>query len=317
MLGRRITYIALLVLAVVLHFAYGQYITHYMVLFMLCVPVISLLLSIPAAVSAKTMLLGGEDVCRGRQSRVRLLVECGSFLPPEAWSITVEAVNRFTGSTVSHRKLRVGSTSELEQVFTPDTSQIGSIRYTIKRAFVLDYLGLIPIPVKKGGSVAITVLPDMEIPRPEPELVAQSATALKPKPQGFSEEHELRPYREGDPLNLIHWKLSRKYDEVIVREPQEVIRKDIVLVIDPPQAYEAHRSVLEQLCYLNSQLEANQIVYMLQYGKKAVYIRSKNDFDDFIRGVLSERMQASTAPFPEAGANSLIYRIKPGKGAKA
>ena len=72
MTGRRITYIALLVVAVVLHLAYGQYATHYMVIFLLCIPVLSLLLSLPAAISARTKLYGGDVVRRGRKSRVRL-----------------------------------------------------------------------------------------------------------------------------------------------------------------------------------------------------------------------------------------------------
>ena len=77
-------------------------------------------------------------------------------------------------------------------------------------------LGLFPIPVKKGGSVTVTVLPDKEIPVPEPALIENSAMALRPKPQGFSEEHELRPYRDGDPINHIHWKLSLKMDDYIL-----------------------------------------------------------------------------------------------------
>ena len=314
MLGRRIIYLALLVTAVVLHFAYGQYVSHYMVIFLLCAPVLSVLLSLPAAFSARTTLLGGEDVCRGRQSRVRLEVECDSLIPPEAWSITVEAVNQFTGETTDRQKVKVGCARKMQKQFSPDTSKLGSIRYHIKRAFIFDHLGIIPIPVKKGGSVSITVLPDREKPSPEPDLVAASARMLKPKPQGFSEEHELRPYHEGDPLNLIHWKLSHKTDGLIVREPQEVIRKDIILLTDPPESYEPHRSVLEQICYLNDILADNQIEYLLQYGGKSVLIDSLNDYEYFMKGVLSEPMRAGIAPFPEADNDSLVYRIRPGRG---
>lgn len=314
MTARRITYFALLATAAALHFAYGQYVTNYMLLFLLLAPVLSALLTLPAALTARVRLVGGEDVCRGRESRVRLIVDCRGILPPEAWSITVEARNLFTGSTTASQKVRIGSERSAEQVFSPDTTEIGSIRYRIRRAYVLDYLGLIPIPVKRGGAAAITVFPDEEIPVPEPELVGKSARALRPKPQGFSEEHELRTYREGDPLNLIHWKLSSKYDEYIVREPQEVVRRNVVLVIAPPARYTEHRSVLEQLCYLNGTLAADHIPYLLQYGKTNERIESENDFNDFLRGVLSEPMRIENAQIPEAGSDALIYRIIPGKG---
>lgn len=316
MTGRRITYIVLLIAAAVFHYAYGQYVTHYMLLFLVFAPLLSVLFSLPSAAKTRIELLGGQEVCRSRESRVRLRVKSSALLPPEAWSITVNAKNLFTGKTVSRQKIKAGGTRFLEKDLMPDTSQIGSILYTVEKAFVYDYLGLIPIPVKKGGRAAITVLPDMEIPDPEPDLIEDSARTLKPKPMGFSEEHELRPFRDGDPLNLIHWKLSSKYDELIIREPQEVIRKDIIIVIDLPEEYDEHRSVLEQLAYLNEKLQKEQIRYMVQYGNDSVFIGSQNEYDDFIRGVLSEPMRSGIAPTPEHGTDALICRIHPGKGAR-
>jgi hypothetical protein len=259
-------------------------------------------------------LVGGEDVVRGMDSRMRLRLKCGGILPPEAWSITVKSQNLFTGKPAAKQKVIIGSEKDTESMFSTDTSELGRIRCHIARAWILDYLGLIPIPVKKGGAVSITVLPDKEKPFPEPELVEKSARAVRPKPQGFSEEHELRPYREGDPINLIHWKLSSKHDEYIVREPQEIIRRSVALVIAPPPRYEDHRSVLEQLCYLNDVLAENKIKYTLQYGKTPVAVASANDFDDFIKGVLSEPMRAEQALSPEVEGDAAIYRIEPRRG---
>ena len=31
--------------------------------------------------------------------------------------------------------------------------------------------------------------------------------------------HDIRLYRIGDPINSVHWKLSAKLDELVVREP--------------------------------------------------------------------------------------------------
>ena len=316
MAARRIIYFALLITVGILHFAYGQYMTHFMLIFLLCIPVLSLLLSLPAALSANTLLLGGEDICRGRESQVRLRAKCRGPLPPEAWSITLEAQNLFTGGSTTHQKIKIGSHKKLEKVFSTDTSKLGAIRYRIKRAVIFDYLGLFPIPVKKGGSVTVTVLPDKEIPVPEPALIENSAMALRPKPQGFSEEHELRPYRDGDPINLIHWKLSLKMDDYIIREPQEIVRREILLVIDKPADYEQHRSILEQLCFLNGVLAEQQVPYLLQYGRDTVLIDSINAYDDFIRGILSEPAHPAKATLPDIANDALIYRITPGKEAR-
>jgi len=56
--------------------------------------------------------------------------------------------------------------------------------------------------------------------RPPNSIPLPAAPRLLPKPGGgFSEEHDLRPYRLGDPFNTMHWKISAKLDSLIVREP--------------------------------------------------------------------------------------------------
>lgn len=318
MRGRRTTYLALLLSAVAFHLVYGQYLTHYMVIFLLIVPLISLVLSLPSALKSKAKLTGGEDVIRGRQTRVRLRLEPGSFLPPEEWIVTVESKNEFTGKVTSRNRIHACRREELEREFSPDTSQIGAIRFRVIRAFVFDRLGLIPIPVGKGSAVSLTVLPDMEQPEPDPDLIGKSTRALKPKPQGYSEEHEMRQYRSGDPMNLIHWKLSGKVGDYVVREPQEVVRKEIVLIIVPPLLYEDHRSVLEQLCYLNDKLGKNDIPYRLQYGQKTFFIRSEENYEETVKDILSKPMNEDRVPIPETGKDEhLLYNIRPQRGSKS
>lgn len=314
MAARRTTYIALLAAAVALHLVYGQYLTFYMVIFLLCVPLLSLIVSIPSALKSRAELQAGEDVCRGGRSRVMLSLDSSALFPPEGWSVTVASRNEFTGREDKSQRIRVKAALTGEREFSPDTSQIGAVRYTIKRAFVFDHLGLIPIPIKKGAPVSIIVLPCEEQPVPEPDLDAGSARSFMPKRQGFSEEHELRSYREGDPLNLIHWKLSRKFGELILREPQQVVRKEIILIIDLPAGYEQHRSVLEQHCYLNSALLEKGIPYTLRYGQSVFTIASSDDYDDFIAKVLSEPMKRDLERYASFGVDALIYRIKPGGG---
>ena len=314
MTARRIIYITLLVLAAVLHFAYGQYVTFYLALLLLCVPIVSALVSIPAALAVRLELRGGGEICRGRRAFVFLDAKQSAAFPPDRISVTVEARNSFTGSVVSKQRVKMDGSGD-EKEFEPDTSELGVIKYRIKRAFVFDRLGLVPIPVKRGGAASVTVLPDRERPEPEPDLVIRSQGILKPKPQSFAEEHELRPYRDGDPMNLVHWKLTRKMDEIIVREPQEATRKAIVLLADLPEEYEQHRSILEQIRYLNDQLSQNGIPYTLQYGETRCIIDSENAFDDFIGVVLSERMRIEKAPSADLGSGVIVCRIDPNKEA--
>lgn len=313
MAARRTIYIALLLAAAAFHFVYGQYLTHYLMIFLICVPLLSLIISIPSALGARAELSGGGDVVRGEEGRMLLKLTSSERFPSEAWSVTVCSRNLFTGRVGARQRVKVKGSACAEKEFSPDTSQLGSLCFSIKRAFVYDKLGLIPIPIRRGGSACIIVLPDKEKPEPEPDLDADSTLALKPKRSGFSEEHELRPFIEGDSLNLIHWKLSRKYDGLIVREPQEAVRRELVLAIDATADYESHRSMLEQLSYLNEELCNKDIPYTIQYGHRACPVRSSLDYDDFIAETLSSQMKGETAIITGLGRDALVYRITPGR----
>ena len=316
MTGRRLTYGAVLLGTAALHIACGQYVTFYILLFVIVLPFLSLLVSLPAILKSHAELAGGTDVQRGRASKVRLELGCGSFLPPETWKVKIEYRNLFLDRRPIREKIRLYGAKSRTEIFVPDTERLGTISYRIRSARACDYLGIFAIPIKRSGVVALTVMPNTEQPVPMPELVESSERILKPKPIGFSEEHELRPYREGDAVNLIHWKLTEKMDAPIVREPQEQARKNIVLSMDLYDSYEAQQSVLEQLRCLADILNENKIPFMLRYGLRSVFIDGQGDFERFLHSLLSEPSRAEQAQAVAAGTDTLVYRILPRKEAQ-
>lgn len=316
MSGRRLTYGTLVLITAILHFAYGQYVTFYILLFLLLLPVLSLLISLPAILTSRADLIGGADVQRGRATGIRLRMKCSFFLPPEAWKLKVERQNLFLDTRPVRTKIRFYAIREKEVLFTPDTERLGALRCRIRSARVCDYLGLFAIPIRKGKPVTVTILPNTEKPVPMPELVEPSDRIMKAKPFGFSEEHELRPYREGDAVNLIHWKLTEKMDSPIVREPQELMRKNVVLSMDCFSAYESEQSVLEQLRCLADVLNEHKIPFILYYGLRSVRIAGDGDFSHFLRSFLSGQIHDEQAQPVTSGNDTVVYRIVPRKEAR-
>ena len=317
MILRRLTYAATLIAAAALHLAYGQYVTYYLLLFLLFLPILSLLLSLPAILSSRAELSGGADVQRGRPSKVNLRVSCRFFLPPDLYKVRVEHRNLFLASHGTQINVRIDGTRKHEETFTPDTDRLGTLSYRIRSARACDYLGLFAIPIRRSGKVTLTVLPNAEQPVPMPELLESSGVTLKPKPLGFSEEHELRPYREGDAVNLIHWKLTEKMDAPIVREPQELLRKKIVLSMDLFASYPEQQSVIEQLCFLSDLLIGNKMPYTLQYGLRTAHIGGEGDLNRFLKALLSEPCRDEKAQPVAGGSDTLVCRIEPKKEARA
>ena len=212
MRGRRILYLSALLSVTAFHLAYGQYVSHFMLWFVLLLPVVSLLLSLPAILTTRIKLIGADDVQRGREAGVRLKAACGFFLPLDCLKIRIEEQNLFAEEKPTRKTIRLIGLSDREKRIRLSTERIGTIRIAVRSAWAYDYLGFFALPVRRTNPVIFTVLPMPVAPVPDPELVEASEQVLKPKPQGFSEEHELRPYRPGDSINLIHWKLSSKFD---------------------------------------------------------------------------------------------------------
>ena len=102
MTGRRILYIVLLLGAIALYIFYGQYVSLCILLFVSALPLISVLLSLPAILKSHAELKGGTDVQRGRPSKVRLCVDCGFFLPRwKYWRIDKKASGSMMISSAS------------------------------------------------------------------------------------------------------------------------------------------------------------------------------------------------------------------------
>ena len=95
---------------------------------------------------------------------------------------------------------------------------------------IYEDLGLFCLQTPGGAVRNVCVLPpEVEI-EDLPSLLQYSGKAWKPKPGGgYSEHHEIREYQPGDKLNQIHWKLTAKTGDLMVREAMEPPEKTIQL----------------------------------------------------------------------------------------
>ena len=130
-----------------------------------------------------------------------------------------------------------------------------ALRCSVRRAWVYDYLGLFRLPVRRPGAVIVTVRPRPVALSPEPPLPgAVSGGPMKPRVGAYAEEHELRPYRPGDPMRTVHWKLTAKTGEMIVREALVPCRARAFLLVERRGGPDALDRVLEHLCWLSARL---------------------------------------------------------------
>ena len=92
---------------------------------------------------------------------------------------------------------------------------------------------------------------------------------------GFSEITDIRNYRPGDPLRSVHWKLTAKTDDILVKEPQENIMKNIYVILYSTKDRELTDTSFNEYLWLSQELLNMEIPYTLLYVTDHVAIRKK------------------------------------------
>ena len=203
MLRRRILYIIALILALLGQLLDVGYLFHFTFFAVLCLPVLGLLVSLPAMLGCRTALTASAlRISRGEPVSWTLSVSNRFRLPLARASYRLRVVNLLTGEVHSGRS-------------------------------ILRDMGLFSLPARAPEPAVILVAPVPEHPGLI-ELPEGAGTSV-PLPRGrtvYGENYELRPYREGNSLRMIHWKMSAKRDELVTREPPEDTRPLPVLTFD-------------------------------------------------------------------------------------
>lgn len=113
----------------------------------------------------------------------------------------------------------------------------GSYLVRLEHVRCLDIFGLNSAPLPASVSRLITVYPkpitisfsSHTTPRGQMEEGSQSVNW---KGSDASEVFDLRTYQPGDDIHTIHWKLSQKTDELLVRDPADSPRYDTLVLMD-------------------------------------------------------------------------------------
>ena len=194
-------------LSTAFYIAHGEWLSWYLLLCVFFLPVISFLLSIPSILLTKAEFACPTKITMGTSLCPTATLKNKLPMPPVQW--TYCAHENFTGE-----KFKVkGDRSIL-------ADHCGCIRLSVKRAWAYDYLGLVRHPISRNLNWEVLVYPT-PVPTDEfPPVTQLLAGTLSPKSgEGVAEDYDLRDYRAGDDLRRIHWKLSVKTNNHILREP--------------------------------------------------------------------------------------------------
>lgn len=305
----RFVYLISLAGTVVFHLIYAGALSWFVLLAVALLPLLSIIFSLPAMLMARLSLSAPPSVKCGEKALLSVSVSNGWAAPAALIRLRVRTNNVFTGETKLHPTMFFYAAWEQTQSVELDTAHSGKVTFTVEKAWVTDYLGLIALPMKKPLPAAVYVYPTPVRPPKIAQVLRNLKQRLIPKRGGgFSEEHELRPYREGDPISGIHWKLSSKLDETIVREPMETEKKRIVISIELKGSPSDLNDVLGQLMWLSGALIEKGLLHSIlnPYASSRRLLSTTPDDEGQLNDYVKELLQ-----YRAAGKDALARQAAP------
>ena len=308
MLKNWLIYLGLLAAAFVFSLYYFKWFSWIVLLIAAAAPIVSLLLSLPFMITAAA---GGVNVSApGSVSRGDGLslgvspLKRASVFP--RLKLTLACENRFASQKL---RLRFCHCGLLRSPLSLDASALsahcGEVTVTRRRCFVYYMLGLFCLPVRINAPESLTVYPVAEEPALLPEA-AMTVVGYKPKSGGgFADDYELRPYIEGDSPRSIHWKLSSRTDEPIVREPSLPVCRELPLMPVLGKNRTENDGVLARLYGAVRLVLTRTDAVCLDRQREAHRVNGDDGWKEYLRALYA---QSGSAPAQTAGG---LYRVTP------
>ena len=210
----------------------------------------------------------------------------------------------------------MGAKRETTCPFRLESRFCGRIYVYLKSTSILDYFGLFGLSVPVTASARITVLPELfscDAEVSPAAAVSDDSTAAR-KGDDRTETFQLREYRSGDDIRQIHWKLSSKLGNLILREPSQSISRSILVFWDKrketaPENMDAMAEVTASVCQA---LCDRGISFDLGWTEKEEWeLQSIRDEDALLQTIPALVTQAGSVdcPEPDTSGYGQVIRI--------
>lgn len=245
MLRNRLCYGLVLLGTGLFFLCYNGYVSYYVFLLSLLLPVVSLALSLPGMLTMRLSLsLDSPDpylahLRKGEAVTLRLGARCPWPFTGSRVKLRLAVRNTLTGEERREWLVLVPSRKALTLEHSLASSTCGLVECTLARAKACDLLGLfsLPVGVKRLPACRAFFFPGVY----SPLLQAEHLPALDGEGERYSptkpgddptELFGLRPYRQGDRLSQVHWKLSQKAGQTLVKELSLPVSDHILFLLD-------------------------------------------------------------------------------------
>lgn len=178
----------------------------------------------------------------------------------------------------------------------------GKLRLHCDSAYVCDLLGLIRRRIRPFEDAYTMIYPkqmsiELEVSRNVAGSAIDGSMLQNRKGNDSSEMYDIREYIPGDDIRAIHWKLSSKTDELILRQASNPAHYDVALLPDfGLEQMPGELGVAADVCaQIASELVSNHTSFCMlmptKDGLESFEVRSTGDLERMLTQWLSFRIQ--------------------------
>ena len=292
---RRLIYGAVLVGVLLFQITNENYLAHFLLALCVALPILSLVLSLPGMVKCRLELAPRPAALdRGGPGGWALSVDTPAGLPLARIAMRLTRENRLTGQWETSRLTLTGVARRLPEVLTASTQHCGLLELRADKVRVYDYLGLFTLPLAAPAPARIVCRPIpaqcQAVDVPEGQGPRPSSRNAVRRAQG--EDYDLREYRPGDPMRAVHWKLSSKWDELIVKERSDTLTPLPLLTIDRFGAPDRLDALLDRLTGMSRALlhvqRPHAVLWLDGSGEPQLHtVTDEREYSDCLLALLS------------------------------
>lgn len=304
----RVGYLMALMGALAFFLFFNGFFSFYILLLALLFPLFSLAVSLPGMLTLRPKLAASPAmVRRGEGVDFVLHTETRFGLPVGRLSARLVCVNQMTGQTARFRRVGAGGSLGLQLEAAVGERHCGLVHCEVQSLRVYDLLGLFSLPLTPPPAAEALSLPLALPAQEEPPRSGRGECAppLLPRPGGGpGEDYDLRPYRPGDPLRAIHWKLSSKLDALVVRETLDPVQVRLALTYDhfgPPEELDL---VFDRLDALSRALIAREERHVIHWAHPVSGTPLQHQVSS-LRDLRAFEREAMAIPAPASGRSVL------------
>ena len=319
MFRHRVFYILTLSAAALFYLFYTGYLSFFLLALLLLLPAVSWVLTF-FAVRKTSVRMEPESpyAVKGEAFLLRISVKNSSFLPIAQARLRFGCENSLCGERRQETLfLPVGTGPEQTAEYRMVSGYCGKITAELNQITFYDYLGIFSITRKPELRAEMFAAPRALYPDAlfdntgNPGLESSTYSKVKPGDDP-SEIFDIRPYRSGDRPRSIHWKLSSRLDELMVKEFSLPTDSSVLLLTELMAAdMDALDTVVETAASVSRFLLENEIVHSVGwYGneqKEYFETRIENGEDEavLVNALLSARRYRDSPLALTCGADGL------------